>query len=121
MPPIRKKQLNLRDLHDLRKLAEFMEWPWVEEKTYVVKGEKPGYSNHGLMTPEEATAWRWKDYLQRTLVGHPSAYKPQTYTQFKQECLKSIGLTKGSVKERIARAVFRYPDLYTEPGHAPHQ
>lgn len=63
-------------------------------------------------TAQEWAEKLWKDYVKELR----STEHRQTYSQFLNECLRSIGVpTKGTLVERLNKAIQLHPDIYGLP------
>ena len=122
--------MTLRDLHASTQI--FIEWlahdgnppmammPTTKRSPFGSYGRGPSYvfgrREPRPVTDTETLAEWWDEYRQSlskewSRSAH-NKHKAQTHTQFLAECLSSIGVRGGTVRERVARAIAVRPDLY---------
>lgn len=116
-PRAKKCKFTLSDLLDPLNLAEYLDWPFEATEETVPRGMYGGCSYTKKVNAEQVIKNRWERYVYRLfedwLKSRHNPYKPQTYSQFIDECArKGLGITQGTLEQKVQKAFDLRPDLY---------
>lgn len=85
---------------------------------YGTRAYQPSKIEVKPVTDETTLEIWWSDYRDKLLNDWQKSalnpYKPQTYKQFLADCLRSLGIKGGTVKDRIKKAIAAHPDFYSQ-------
>jgi len=114
-------RFQLTDFTDKQKLLDFLNYDGVPVTVNVFTPSTARQPSRIDAKPviDLATLSLWwahhrHDLALAFLKSPDNLHKHQTHAQFLQDCLSSIGIKGGTIKDRVARAKAARPDLYIE-------